>query len=436
MLKTVKVATSELELGMFVSGLDRAWLETPFVTQGFLIQTEEQIARLRHYCEFVFVDTRRSEMPKSRIRHALPARPDSSLATNGLHRKRIPINKIFSGRPIQAYQDRTDWAEEHPRARVAVSTLRQDVGHLFQDVSEGGKLDVIKLRKSVDPIVDSISRNPDACLWVTRLKEHDSYTYKHSLSASIWAVSLGRQIGLPRHDLRSLAMGCMLMDVGKLRINQDLLRTDRPLDAADTEALARHVQHGLDILDDCGVINQDVIDIVAHHHERHDGSGYPGGLKREEIPPVARIAGIVDTYDALTNQREYASPVSPSEAIKVLYNVRDTDFQAELVESFIQSVGLYPAGTLVELSSGEVGVVVAEYRTRRLRPKVMLLLDAQKQRLSESRVLDLYAMETANAEDAVCISKSLEPEAYDIDLSEISFDDNPPPRSRRSRWQR
>ncbi|NND69156.1 MAG: HD-GYP domain-containing protein [Halioglobus sp.] len=423
MLKTVKIATSELGLGMFVSGLDRPWLETPFFTQGFLVETEEQLERVRHYCEYVYVDHRRSAIPQVRIRHLAAGSPDPAPDAKGVNRKRIPMQKIFSGRPIGSYQDIAAWDEERPRAREAVSTLREDIGKIYQDVNDGGKLDVIKLRKSVDPVVDSMSRNPDACLWITRLKQHDKYTYQHSLSSSIWAVSIGRQIGLPRHDLRSLAMGAMLMDVGKLRIDSSLLRSDRSLDDGATEALAAHVQHGLDILEDCGVINQDVIDIVAHHHERYDGSGYPAGLKRDKIPAFARIAGIVDTYDALTNQRPHAQRLSPSAATKLLYNERDAEFQAELVEAFIQAVGLYPAGTLVELSSGEVGVVVAEYRTRRLRPKVMVLLDKHKQRLPKSRVLDLYDLEVSNASDAVCIAKSLEPEAYDIDLSQIRYEE-------------
>ena len=112
----------------------------------------------------------------------------------------------------------------------------------------------------------------------------------------------------------------------------------------------------------------------------------PNDLVKDAIPPFARIAAIVDTYDALTTKRHYAGAISPSDAIKLLYEARDEDFQAELVEAFIQAIGIYPAGTLVELSSGEVGVVVAEYRTRRLRPKVMLLLDANKQKLPRVQI--------------------------------------------------
>ncbi len=185
--------------------------------------------------------------------------------------------------------------------------------------------------------------------------------------------------------------------------------------------MAGHVGHGLEILKECGVLNQDVIDMVAHHHERYDGSGYPNGLTRDEIPPFARIAGIVDTYDALTTKRHYAKAVSPSDAIKLLYEAREEDFQAELVESFIQAIGIYPAGTLVELSSGEVGVVVAEYRTRRLRPKVMLLLDANKNKLATSKLIDLQETTDGSGAPSLSIKKSLEPEAYGIDLSVVKL---------------
>lgn len=446
MLKTLKIPVSDVAIGMYVSGLDKPWLETPFVTQGFLVNTPEDLAKLRKHCDYVTIDVPKSEKAAvaSRLRilrsseksdNAAAARPtqrkkgapDTANPVNATadrrarlkERPRVPLKAIFAGRDIQPYQDDTDWEEEHPRARLALSTLVGDIGSLFSQVSEGQKLNLIKMRKSVDPVVDSISRNPDACVWVSRLKQHDHYTYKHSLSASIWAVSLGRQIGLQRHDLRSLGMGCMLMDVGKLRVDPELLRANRPLSSSEAEEVARHVGHGLDILEECGIINQDVIDIVAHHHERHDGSGYPRGLRGNQIPAFARIAAIVDTYDAITSDREHAPAVSPADAIKVLYQSRDEDFQAELVESFIQAIGLYPAGTLVELSSGEVGVVVAEYRTRRLRPKVMVLLDSKKNKLKKTHMIDLFKQEERKQRDAVSIVRSLEPAAYDIDLSSI-----------------
>jgi HD-GYP domain-containing protein (c-di-GMP phosphodiesterase class II) len=168
-------------------------------------------------------------------------------------------------------------------------------------------------------------------------------------------------------------------------------------------------------------MNTDVINMVAHHHERHNGTGYPEGLAGEKIPVFARIAAIVDCYDAITSHRSYARAVTPSAAIKMLYDWRDVDFQAELVEEFIQAVGIYPAGTLIELSSGEVAVVVAEYRTRRLRPQVMVLLDAEHQPLAEVKMIDLLSQTHTEDGEPLDIVTSLEPEAYGIDMAAIQL---------------
>ena len=430
MLKTLKVVVSDLDVGMYVSSLDRSWLDTPFVTQGFFIETQDDITQLRELCDFVYVDSRRtSDKLKSPARRLLEkanrnqsrrAPSDDRAARVPLaNRPRIPLEQIFCDRKLKPYTDERAWEEEHPWAQRALNALIGDIDSIYTKVHEGDRLNMVKLRKSVEPLVDTVSSNPDACLWVSRLKQHDHYTYQHSLGAAILAVCMGRQMGLQRYDLRSLAMGCMLMDIGKLRVNPELLQTNRQLTDEEYAEVANHVSHGLEILDECGVLNQDVIDIVAHHHERYDGSGYPAGLRGDSIPAFARIAAIVDTYDAVTSQRQYANAVSPTDAIKILYSARDQDFQAELVEAFIRAIGIYPAGTLVELTTGEVGVVVAEYRTRRLRPKVLMLLNARKEKLVRSRVVDLQKEALADDGTEVKIARSLEPEAYGIDLSGI-----------------
>jgi putative nucleotidyltransferase with HDIG domain len=253
------------------------------------------------------------------------------------------------------------------------------------------------------------------------MKQQDTYTYQHSVGASIWAVALGRQLGLPKPDLRSLAVGGLLFDIGKLRVNPELLGATRTLTDEEFAELRSHVSRGVEMIANSGLMNKDVLDMVSHHHERHDGSGYPGGLQGDNIPVFARIAAIVDCYDAITSHRSYARAIPPSAAIKKLYEWRDVEFQAELVEEFIQAVGIYPAGTLVELSSGEVAVVVAEYRTRRLRPKVMVLLDAEKKPVLDVTIVDLLNQKlTADGRPLEIIS-SLEPEAYGIDMAAIKL---------------
>lgn len=409
MLKIVQVNASELKLGMYISGLDRPWLEVPFPIQGFLLESQDDIVRIQKYCKHVFIDSTKSRFQEESTKRTAPTRP------------RKTNQQIFKGSKLKVYADSATWTEEFPKAKAAVDALTETVDSIFDQVSHGGALDVVKVKKSVEPMIDSISRNPDACIWLARMKQQDAYTYQHSVGASIWAVALGRQLGLPKSDLRSLAIGGLLFDIGKLKVNPELLDAARSLTDEEFAELRSHVSLGVEMITGSGLMNKDVLDMVAHHHERHDGSGYPGGLSGDAIPVYARIAAIVDCYDAITSHRSYARAIPPSLAIKNLYEWRDIDFQAELVEEFIQAVGIYPAGTLVELSSGEVAVVVAEYRTRRLRPKVLVLLDANKQPTTEVKMVDLRSDTEISDGNPLEITSSLEPEAYGIDMAGIKL---------------
>lgn len=408
MIEIIKIHTADLELGMYVSGLDRPWLETPFLLQGFRIESEEDLRSLRKFCQFVFIDSEKSAQEGYDLQRKIR-----------IQRPRIPKQTLFSTRQLKTYADSADWAEEFPRAETAVRELSSGIEEIFQHAAGGAALDVVRVKRSVEPMIDSISRNPDACIWLARLKQQDHYTYQHSLGASVWAVALGRQLGLPRSDLRSLAIGGLLFDVGKLRVPAELLNTERQLTPDEFAEVRKHVIYGAEMIGQTGLMNTDVIAMVTHHHERHNGSGYPQGLRGDEIPIFARIAAIVDCYDAITSHRPYARAISPSTAIKMLYDAKDLDFQAELVEEFIQAVGIYPAGTLVELSSGEVAVVVAEYRTRRLRPRVMVLLGADKQPLGNVRSVDLLHETVDASGEPLDITRALEPDAYGIDMSSI-----------------
>ncbi len=408
MIEVVKVYVADLKPGMYVSGLDRPWLETPFILQGFRITSEEDIRNLRRHCQYVFVDIEKSR----HVDYALQQK-------KRVQRPRLSREAMFPKRRLVTYTDTTDWAEEYPRAEEAVQQLSDGLEEVFQHARDGAAVDVVRVKRSVEPMIDSISRNPDACIWLARLKEQDKYTYQHSLGASIWGVALGRQLGLPRSDLRSLAIGGLLFDIGKLRVDPALLNSDHELTSEELTAVREHVRHGVAMMAETGLMNSDVLDMVAHHHERHNGSGYPQGLSGDAIPIFARIAGIVDCYDAITSHRSYARATSPSAAIKMLYDVKDIDFQAELVEEFIQAVGIYPAGTLIELSSGEVAVVVAEYRTRRLRPRIMVVLDADKQPLTSVRMVDLLHETEDSQGSPLDIANSLEPGAYGIDMNSI-----------------
>ena len=232
------------------------------------------------------------------------------------------------------------------------------VERVMDDLSHNKKLDFPALKKAVAPMIDSILRNPSAYAWLTRLKQTDNYTYSHSICTSVWAVAFGRQLGMPRKDLQSLALGALLFDIGKIMLPEKLINNPRHYNVFEFKLIKKHVDYSVELLKKTEGINKDILDMAYSHHERYNGSGYPLGLKGDQVSIFGKIAGIVDCYDAIITERVFASPISPHDAVKKLYDWRNVDFQAELVEQFIQVVGIYPVGTIIELSNGSVGVVV------------------------------------------------------------------------------
>lgn len=429
----IQLNVEDLKLGMFVSQLDRPWLETPFLLQGFLIESVEDIEEIKKHCEYVYIDIVKGKAPvnynpRAVIHSNKPAPKAKDKQVAGLlSLTRTPetqraLEAMFPHRKLKHYQDETSAEEELKTAKKIFKEFNASVVDLVSEVRTRNTFDIERVKVAVDPMVDSIMRNPDACMWLARLKNKDSYTYKHSLGASVWAVALGRQIGLPKIDLKSLAVGSMLCDVGKLRLPDGLLNKQGRLSKGEFTMVKSHVELGLDALKESPGVNKQILEIVAYHHERFNGNGYPHKLKGNKIPVLARIAAISDCYDAMTSERVYAAAISPSLAVRKLYEWRDQDFQSELVEEFIQAVGLYPAGTLVELSDGSVGIVISESRTRRLKPKLLLLLDSKKQQLDEIEELDLQAVaENEQEDEPLFIVNSLSPGSYGIDPESIYY---------------
>ena len=378
---------------MYVSELDRPWLETPFLFQGFHIRNQEEIDALRAHCRHVVVDTR-EEDDKNAAESPPPiphADKKPAEAMRGLKSEIKPASHIH----MEVYSSVED----------VMGTLRHS-----------GKLDVRKLESAVEPMVDSVLRNPAAMSCLMRIRRKGGYLYSHSLASSVWATVLGREIGLDRDALRVVALGAMLLDVGKIRIAEDLLNKPGKLNAAEIKHVRQHVEFGMEVLQEAGDVDKRVLDMIAYHHERFNGSGYPNGLKGGEIPVYGRIAGIVDTYDAMITSRPYASTQSSYGALRQLRALAGVEFQAEIVDQFTQAIGMFPTGTLVLLNTGEVAVVTAQSRIRRLRPEVMIILDKDKKQLDDYRVVDLNDVSaTADNQSSLWIESGLEPGAYGID---------------------
>lgn len=405
-----RIAVAGLEPGMFVSRLDRPWIGTGFPLEGVLLHTADEVDRLRRLCMHVHVDARRGRAPELRFVQfaSTPARRGGAPEIEALRRTQWAIT--------------TDFSTEVAPARDAVERLEHDIGGVMQGLREGRELDTQALASGIDTLVDSITRNPSALPWVLELKRKGDYVYRHALGCSVWAATFGRHLGLEREGLRDIALGALLCDVGKVRLAQPLLDRPPPLREAEFHALRSHVAESVRIVAETPGLSPVVHEMVAHHHERFDGSGYPRGLRGDAIPIHARIAGLVDTYDAMTAVRPYAPARSPHEAVMLLYEERDRLFQAELVEQFIRTCGIYPTGSLVELSDGSVAVVMAVHSLKRLRPRVMVLLGADKRPLPEFRSVDLAELDGAGGEPALAIQASLPPDAYGIDRDALFLD--------------
>jgi len=394
-------AVEDLKMGMYVNRLDRDWLETPFPLQGFFVSSPEDIEILRQYCRFVFVDVERRQ------------------AFGDIHLKPAVPNRIESQRGKVRYADTSTFADEVPRARDAHVNATAIAAQIIDDVRAGNKLSAERLQDAVSPIIESVLRNADAFFWVSSLLKRDSYLYSHAVNCSAMAAALGRHMGFPEGVLVNLATGGLLLDVGKAELPEHVLNAPDQLSREVYWAVKKHVEGSLRIMEEAGIHNVDVHDMIRCHHERFDGSGYPDALVGTAIPLFGRMAAVIDSFDAMTSQRAYQSPTSRHQALQEIYRGHGTLYQRDIVEQLLQCMSVYPTGSLVELSTGEVGIVVAQNQARRLRPRVMLLLDRNKQAYANYPVVDLLTYNDDKPAQAMEIVASPEPGAYGLDPAEL-----------------
>lgn len=414
----LKTSIDGLAVGMYVTRLDRPWLETPFPLQGVLINSAADIELLRRYASYVYVDTAKGVSPhpqlwitangdQMKLKGAAPAPIQVNYSRSD--DEYTKLNKCF-------YEVKTTLDQELLRTKEIKRDVDDKIRKVLTDLYKGKSLDVELVKQGVEATVDSILRNPSAFALLLQLEKSDEYAYVHSLGTSVWCAQFGRHLGLERSEIMKLALGGMLLDVGKVKIPHELLHKREAISPAESTQIHQHVDHSLRILAATKAIDPDVLRMVATHHERADGSGYPEGIKNDSIPIYGRIAGIVDSYDAMTTKRPYTDTIyTPHEAINELYRCRDSYFQAELVEQFIQTVGLYPTGSLVEFSTGEVGVVVEVNDLKRLFPTVMLILDKNKLPLAEFETRNL----SREANRELTISRALLHGAYGIRMDQL-----------------
>lgn len=376
-----RVFVTDLEIGMYVSRLDCEWSDTPFPLQGLPIESREDIDALRKFCKYVFVDMHRQVTPDQRF---APARVTPKVAAPA---PRPAANLRLVSR--HSYTDTASFDDEMPRAREAFDTVAEFATRLVDDLQQGRPIEPEAVENAVRPMVESVLRSGDAFFWIESLRRRDGYTYQHAIGCSTLAAAFGRHMGFEGDAIVSLAAGGLLMDVGKSQIPDELLSRDGPLNDSEWDIARQHVNEGVAILDHSGVVDNEVRDMVLTHHERYDGTGYPSGLAGTAIPLAGRMAAIIDTYHAMSTPRPYRPAVSQHFALRELYAGRDREFQGELVEQFQACLGVYPTGTLVELNTGEVAIVMVQNQSRRLQPRVAILTKPDKSELDDFLIVDL-----------------------------------------------
>jgi HD-GYP domain-containing protein (c-di-GMP phosphodiesterase class II) len=345
MLKEVDV--SDLKVGMYVHDLGRSWLQHPFASNHFVITAVAQIRRIREAgIRNITIDTAKGLQRPTMRQTQLPDRealegpdPDAAVA---------PVVES----PTSSLQ------QELGRAVKIQAEAIRIIAHAMEEVRRGHKIQVRALTPAVEDIVASIFRNRNALIGLMRIRRKDQYTYEHSLSASVLLTAFGHHLGMGQADLVQVGMGGLLMDIGKVRIPPGILEKPGRLNGEETLLMHRHVEYGRQILRSAKDIPSIALDIVNDHHERLDGSGYPHGKAGDAISFHGMMAAIVDVYDALSTQRVYRRGISPHTALRMLVERKNTHFHTELVYGFVHCVGVYPIGTLVQLSDGRFAVVL------------------------------------------------------------------------------
>lgn len=387
----------DLQLGMYVSALDRPWLETPFMFQGFQLETSEQLETLRQYCSYVFIDT-------SLSRTVASPEPVPFVQTNKApaplttpveqERQRMEFEMLRAqARAVvqeQVYHDQTDLEEEIDQVQDAYKSTSDLMQNVLEDAQKKRNIDTAGVTVSVGRLANSVIRNPDALMLFSQIKDKDEYTAQHSMRVCIMALTLGRQLGMELGAIKALGIGALLHDVGKVRIPDELLKKPEALTKPEIELMKLHVPYGLQILRaQAPGLPTVAFDVVGWHHERYDGSGYMSGAKGNEISQFGHIGAITDYFDAVTSDRPWRKGAAHHTTLMEMYDQRGKLFHPTLVEQFIRSMGVYPIGSVVQLNTGEAGVVITRNRERHLRPRVVLAAKADNRLYRVGRSVDL-----------------------------------------------
>ena len=362
--------------------LDISWLEHSFALNSFKIKNQEEINAIRQLgLKSIRVSPAKSDnrplppQPKTAgVVEPEPVIQHSPEELALIAEKKARIDRLV--------KERNAIAQCEKQLLKAASTLKNITKNLFSRPQES----VREADQLVQQMLDSLLVDKDIAIHLMNDKIVGEEAYYHSLNVAVLTMMLAKELSFPAEDIKQLGMGCMFHDIGKVEIPDRIVNKTFALTKAEQNLMQMHSHYGQQIAEKLN-LPKGVIDIISQHHEMADGSGYPQQLKAERISPLARIVAITNNYDNLCNRPNPADSLSPYEAMSHMFAHQRKQFDAAALNLFIRCMGVYPPGTIVKLSDGTVGMVVAVNSGKPLRPSV-LIYDPSVPK-SEAIIIDL-----------------------------------------------
>ena len=391
-----KITISQLQIGMYIHALDCHWIDHPFFRSSFVVDDDGSIDKIKEAgLRQIVIDT---------------GKGNDCAEEASVDETQAKLEKTYrNGKNIKQIKKITA-ADELNNARAIYSEATQIIRNIMHEVRLGKQVKLEEIEPVAERIVGSVARNKDALISLTRIKNRDEYTFMHCVSVSGLMATFARFLGMSQFDIEQVTMGGLLHDIGKILVPDYVLKKPAKLTEDEFDIMRMHVKMGHKVLSATTGITQQAMDVVLMHHERLDGSGYPYGLKGEELSIIGRMASIVDVYDALTSVRCYKDAWEPANTLKHMLEWGGTHFDKELVERFIRCLGIYPVGSVVELTSGLVGIVMEQNEDDLLRPELRIIYNTRYKKYVQVRNINLKKVPTEE------IVQAISPAKYNIDI--------------------
>lgn len=372
-----KLAVRDLEPGMFVVDVGLSWLDNPYLyAEEGLISSKGAVTSIQGegFLE-VFVDPSRSLVP---IPDVSPDSVAKAKVDPSLLRPKVAMKEELA-QASDIYNKTVDTAKS-----VLDKCARQET------------VGVSEIEPMIGGLMDSLLRNSSALMILGKIERSNDYLFSHMVNVAILAMYFGRFLGLHPVTLRRVGMAGLLQDVGMINVPAEILKSNGKLTPEEFALVRRHPVAGLEMMGSDSGIYSEVLDGIIDHHERYNGTGYPNGKVGDEISVVGRILALADCYNALTSDRPHRKAMPPHKAISVIYGMRGKDFDPALLERFIQGVGVFPLGSVVELNTGQQGIVTQINPSSLTQPIISLITDPRGRPVPE-RTVDL------SGQSAICI---------------------------------